>query len=96
MKTTKKLWTFTIKTLAQHFPDASPQLIDEMREYIEQRKRTTETAVKRLVPRLHTLSDGNQEKAIRILSQSIEGNWTGIFPLRDDKILQPEIKTVRF
>ena len=45
---------------------------------------TTEFAVKQLLKRLDKLSNGDEEKKIEILSQSIVNSYRGIFPLKEE------------
>ena len=65
------------------------ELKNTLLEFIEMRKSikaplTTEFAVKQLLKRLDKLSNGDEEKKIEILSQSIVNSYRGIFPLKEE------------
>lgn len=58
-------------------------------DYVEMRKKIkkpmTERAISLAMSKLHELSGGDNENAIRILEQSIMNSWLGLFPLQKDK-----------
>lgn len=58
-------------------------------DYVEMRKQIkspmTERAVQLAMSNLDKLSGGDNEKAIRILEQSVMNSWKGLFELKEDK-----------
>jgi len=48
------------------------------------RKTATENAEKLVLNKLQDMTKGNKELAIKIVEQSIENSWQGVFPLRTD------------
>lgn len=58
-------------------------------DYVEMRKQIkspmTERAVQLAMNNLEKLSGGDNDKAIRILNQSIMNSWKGLFELKEDK-----------
>lgn len=58
-------------------------------DYVEMRKQIkspmTERAIQLAMGNLEKLSDGDNDKAIRILEQSVMNSWKGLFPLKEDK-----------
>jgi hypothetical protein len=58
-------------------------------DYVKMRKELkkpmTERAVQLAMTKLETLSAGDNDKAIKILEQSIERSWAGLFELKDGK-----------
>lgn len=65
--------------------------LDEMfREFLSMRTQmkavNSELAIKRLVNKINTLSNGNKDVAMEIIGQSIENSWKGVFPLKTQKI----------
>lgn len=61
----------------------------EWKEYIQFRANkkkplSTGPGVKRALNKLRTLSKGNKDVAIRVLHQSIDNGWQGLFPLRSE------------
>ena len=58
-------------------------------DYVDMRKRIkapmTDKAVKLAMNKLEKLSQGNNDKAIKILEQSIMNSWKGLFELKDEK-----------
>lgn len=57
-------------------------------DYVEMRKQIkspmTERAVQLAMNKLEALSAGDNDKAIRILEQSVMNSWKGLFALKDD------------
>lgn len=58
-------------------------------DYVDMRKRIkapmTDKAVKLAMNKLERLSQGDNEKAIKILEQSIMNSWKGLFELKEEK-----------
>jgi hypothetical protein len=58
-------------------------------DYVEMRKQLkkpmTERAVQLAMNKLESLSGGDNDKAIKIIEQSIERSWAGLFELKEDK-----------
>ena len=58
-------------------------------DYVEMRKQIkspmTERAIQLAMNKLETLSAGDNDKAIRILEQSVMNSWKGLFALKEDK-----------
>lgn len=68
--------------LPDWIPTESWQGFVELRE--KKRKPLTDRAVSFIVGKLAKLREKGQE-AGKVLDQSVEGGWTGVFPLRQDK-----------
>ena len=58
-------------------------------DYVDMRKRIkapmTDKAVKLAMNKLEKLSQGDNDKAIKILEQSIMNSWKGLFELKEEK-----------
>lgn len=58
-------------------------------DYVDMRKRIkapmTDRAIQLAIGKLNKLSGGNNEKAIKILEQSIMNSWKGLFELKEEK-----------
>jgi len=69
------------------FPD--DKLNEAFKDYIENRKNLkkpmTEKAIELALTKLAKLSNGDNDKAIEILNQSILNGWTGLFELKQNK-----------
>lgn len=66
-----------------------PELLTAWLDFTETRRAKrapikTVRTVELLDAKLRKLSRGRAETAVRILEQSIEGSWTGLFPLKED------------
>ena len=65
------------------------ELNEAFKDFIEMRKKIkkpmTEKAITLSISKLDKLSGGSKAKAIAILNQSIEGSWTGLYPLKEPK-----------
>ena len=77
------------KTPAVYYPN--DELLNQaFVDYVEMRKKikkpmATERAVQLAMNTLEKLSGGDNDKAIRIIEQSIERSWVGLFELKDDR-----------
>lgn len=68
-------------------PFDSPEFADIWELYLKHRREKgssnyTATGLEMVFKKIFTLSVGMEDVAIKILTQSIENNWTGIFPLK--------------
>ena len=58
-------------------------------DYVKMRKELkkpmTDRAVQLAMTKLENLSGGDNDKAIKIIEQSIEGSWTGLYELKGNK-----------
>lgn len=58
-------------------------------DYVDMRKRIkapmTDRAIQLAIGKLNKLSGGNNDKAIKILEQSIMNSWKGLFELKEEK-----------
>jgi len=68
-------------------PFISPEFAETWQLYLKHRREKgatnyTETGLNMVFKKLVRLCTGVEPTAIRILEQSIENNWTGIFPLK--------------
>lgn len=58
-------------------------------DYVDMRKRIkapmTDRAIQLAINKLNKLSGGNNDKAIKILEQSIMNSWKGLFELKEEK-----------
>ena len=58
-------------------------------DYMEMRKKIkapmTDKAIQLAISKLNKLSNGNNDKAIKILEQSIMNSWKGLFELKEEK-----------
>ena len=74
------------KTPAVYYP-TDDLLNQAFADYVEMRKQLkkpmTERAVQLAMKKLETLSGGNNDTAIKIIEQSIERSWAGLFELKD-------------
>lgn len=73
----------------QEPPFSSPEFHEIWELYIKHRKEKgasnyTETGLNMVFKKVFKLSVGMEDVAIKILEQSIENNWTGIFPLKQE------------
>ena len=63
------------------------ELHEPLKDYMECRKKLrkpmTDRAIELMLKKLSDLSAGDTYKAIKILEQSIENGWVGIFPLKE-------------
>lgn len=63
-------------------------------DYVDMRKKIkapmTDRAIELAKNKLEKLSDGNNEKAIAILEQSVMNSWKGVFELKNDKEEKPK------
>jgi len=61
---------------------------DVWKSYLEMRisirKKATKNAEKLVLNKLQDMTKGNKELAIKIVEQSIENSWQGVFPLRTE------------
>lgn len=59
-------------------------------EFLDMRKKmkavNSDIAVKRLVNKINTLSNGDRDTAMEIIGQSIENSWKGVFPVKTKKV----------
>lgn len=68
--------------------DRQPELLAAWLDFAETRRAKrapikTVRTVELLAKKLRELSGGKEETAVKILEQSIENGWTGLFPLKD-------------
>lgn len=65
----------------------NPEVNSALYEFIKMRKLIkkplTNRGLELLIEKLHKLSDGEPNKMLAILNQSIMNNWQGVFPLKD-------------
>lgn len=76
------------KEPAVYYPN--DELLDQaFTDFVEMRKQIkhpmTVRAVQLAMSKLENLSGGDNDKAIRILEQSVMNSWKGLFPLKEDK-----------
>ena len=80
-----------INNKAVYFPDHE-ELNQRFLEYIQMRKDIkkpmSDRAITLALNKLASLSGGDEEKAIRILNQSIFYSWQGLFELKDESVTQ--------
>lgn len=74
------------KTPAVYYP--TDELLNQaFTDFVEMRKQLkkpmTERAVQLAIKKLETLSGGDNDKAVKIIEQSIEGSWTGLYELKE-------------
>lgn len=71
----------------QYFP--FPEVEDAFQEFLKIRKKlkavNSDRAVNSLVSKINEYSNGNPHEAVKIIEQSIENSWKGIFPLKGQK-----------
>lgn len=72
-------------------PFKSQEFTDIWNEYLSHRKEKgasnyTPTGLNRVFKGLIRDSGNNEEVAIKIIEQSLEKNWTGLFPLKNNQI----------
>jgi hypothetical protein len=67
-----------------------PLLKDAIKDFMAMRKQAkkpmTDRAVELMLNKLEKLSGGNTKTKIAILEQSIVNGWTGVYPLKEEKI----------
>ena len=75
------------KVKDKYFPN-DDQLNNTFAEYVAMRKKLkkpmTDRAVELAIKKLDNLSGGDNDKAIKILEQSIMNSWQGLFELKED------------
>ena len=75
------------KGKVSYFPN-DEKLDKTFADYVAMRKQIkkplTDRAVELAIKKLNTLSDGDNDKAIKILEQSIMNSWQGLFELKDN------------
>lgn len=87
-KNTEKDITNVISKKKSYYPD--DELLDEaFNEYVTMRKRIkkpicTDKALHRAMNTLEKLSGGDNDLAIKILNQSVDHCWQGLFELKED------------
>lgn len=73
------------------------ELINTIRDFLKMRKAIkkpmTDRALKIMLNKLDKYADTPQKK-IKILENSIENSWQGVFPLKDNCTLQHEQKKI--
>ena len=66
-----------------------PEVEDAFQEFLKIRKKlkavNSDRAVNSLVSKINEYSNGNPNEAVKIIEQSIENSWKGIFPLKGQK-----------
>lgn len=71
----------------QYFP--FPEVEDAFQEFLKIRKKlkavNSDRAINSLVSKINEYSNGNPNEAVKIIEQSIENSWKGIFPLKGSK-----------
>ena len=77
------------KELKEYKYYPTDELLDKsFSEYVAMRKQIrkplTDKAVELAIKKLDELSGGDNDKAIKILEQSIMNSWQGLFPLKED------------
>lgn len=70
-------------------PFCSPEFVEIWELYLKHRREKgadnyTDTGLNMVFKKMLRLSVGMEDIAIKILEQSIENNWTGIFPLKQE------------
>jgi hypothetical protein len=84
---TKKNDKECIKNDKNIYSDLPLELHKPVKDFIENRKALkkpmTDRAIELMLKKLHSLSGGDIQQSIKILEQSIEHGWIGIFPLKD-------------
>lgn len=93
IKNNKNIRNNTIRSV--FFPD-NETLDNEFREYVEHRKAIkkpfkTDHSVELAINNLMELANGNSDKAVLIIQQSIRQGWQGLFELKDQKAV-PQYK----
>lgn len=85
MNVGSKRTSTTSKASSQYFEDAC--LNEAFNDFVSMRvkikKPLTANALKRAIVKLENLSGGNTELMIKILNQSVDNCWAGLFPLHD-------------
>ena len=67
------------------FPFCSENFLEVFNEYKKTRKKKmTDYAIKLFMDKLVKLSDNDEDKAIKIIQQSSENGWVGIFELKEN------------
>ena len=67
------------------FPFCSENFLEVFNEYKKTRKKKmTDYAIKLFMDKLVKLSNNDEDKAIKIIQQSIENGWVGIFELKEN------------
>lgn len=88
-----------VKNVKNIYDQIPLELHEPLKDYIESRKKLrkpmTDRALELMLKKLNKLSEGNTQKAIEILEQSIANGWIGIFPLKDDKAVNPFKEALR-
>ena len=76
------------KVAREYFPEDS-ELNKAFIDYIDMRKKIkapmTDRAIELAITKLNKLSAGDNDKAIKILEQSIMNSWKGLFELKEQK-----------
>jgi hypothetical protein len=66
-----------------------PEVEEVFQDFLTIRKKlkavNSDRAIKSLVSKINEYSDGNPNTAIKVIEQSIENSWKGIFPLKNQK-----------
>jgi DNA-binding transcriptional regulator YhcF (GntR family) len=95
-----------VKNVKNIYDQIPLELHEPLKDYIESRKKLrkpmTDRALELMLKKLNKLSEGNTQKAIEILEQSIANGWIGIFPLKEvekkqtgnpfDELLREELR----
>lgn len=78
-----------VKNERNIYDQIPPELHKPLKDYVESRKKLrkpmTDKAMELILKKLNKLSDGDTHKAIKILEQSVERGWVGVFPLKQDE-----------
>lgn len=73
--------------LEPYFP--FPEVEDAFQEFLKIRKKlkavNSDRAINSLVSKINEYSNGNPGEAVKIIEQSIENSWKGIFPMKGSK-----------
>lgn len=66
-----------------------PEVEDAFQEFLKIRKKlkavNSDRAINSLVSKINEYSNGNPNDAVKIIEQSIENSWKGIFPMKGQK-----------
>lgn len=71
---------------------APPEMVPALRDFVEMRQAIksplTARALELLIGKVNKLSDGDMQRAIDILNQSVANGWKSVYPLKDQNIEQ--------